>query len=230
MIAKTAPDRSIETSLWKSYRSARSKAQKLSARNALVEHYHRFVEGIATRLYMTLPYQKPCDIGDLVGEAIPALVDLFDRFQPTMGCSFMTFASLRIRGAMIDWLRENEWAPRLAIQRAKEEGGEPLRRQIPSELVFIKRSSDDNEQPRPIKGLEREDPPGNLEQSDWWKLALKGLNRVERLIILMYYREGLTLRKIGESLGLSESRCSQIHSQVMERLQAREDLDLLFDK
>ena len=51
------------------------------------------------------------------------------------------------------------------------------------------------------------------------KLVTKGLNRNERLIIILYYYEELTMKEIGETLDLSESRVSQMHSSIVSRLQ-----------
>ena len=51
----------------------------------------------------------------------------------------------------------------------------------------------------------------------------EGLTKKERLIILMYYYEGLTMREIGEIMELTESRVCQIHSNVMARLKAQLD-------
>lgn len=55
------------------------------------------------------------------------------------------------------------------------------------------------------------------------KLVTKGLNRNERLIIILYYYEELTMKEIGNTLGLSESRVSQMHSSIVARL--KEQLD-----
>ena len=49
----------------------------------------------------------------------------------------------------------------------------------------------------------------------------RGLNREERLVLILYYYEGLTMSEIGLVLDLSESRVSQIHKDVLLRLRAR---------
>ena len=53
---------------------------------------------------------------------------------------------------------------------------------------------------------------------DVMRLVTKGLNRNERLIIILYYYEELTMKDIGNTLGLSESRVSQMHSSIVARL------------
>ena len=55
--------------------------------------------------------------------------------------------------------------------------------------------------------------------ADLMRLVTKGLNRNERLIIILYYYEELTMKEIGATLDLSESRVSQMHSSIVQRLQ-----------
>jgi RNA polymerase sigma factor for flagellar operon FliA len=51
------------------------------------------------------------------------------------------------------------------------------------------------------------------------RLVTKGLSRNERLIIILYYYEEMTMKEVGMTLDLSESRVSQMHSSIVERLQ-----------
>jgi len=65
------------------------------------------------------------------------------------------------------------------------------------------------------------DPVDTIQQSDALEMITGSLTKKERLIILMYYYEGLTMREIGEIMELTESRVCQIHSNVMARLKAQ---------
>ncbi|MFG0294950.1 MAG: FliA/WhiG family RNA polymerase sigma factor [Maioricimonas sp. JB045] len=69
-----------------------------------------------------------------------------------------------------------------------------------------------------IEDTKGEDPTRGIQKRDLMRLVTRGLNRNERLIIILYYYEELTMKEIGQTLGLSESRVSQMHSSIDARL------------
>ena len=72
-----------------------------------------------------------------------------------------------------------------------------------------------------LEDKKSEDPTRRLQRKDLMKLVTKGLNRNERLILILYYYEELTMKEIGQTLDLSESRVSQMHSSIVQRLQSQ---------
>ena len=64
-------------------------------------------------------------------------------------------------------------------------------------------------------------PLGEIQRRDLKDLLTKGLSRAERLIVVLYYYEEMTMKEIGATLDLSESRVSQMHSSILARLKAQ---------
>ena len=72
-----------------------------------------------------------------------------------------------------------------------------------------------------IKDKKSKDPLIEAQKRDLKNLLTKGLSRAERLIIVLYYYEEMTMKEIGATLDLSESRVSQMHSSIVARLKAQ---------
>jgi RNA polymerase sigma factor for flagellar operon FliA len=72
-----------------------------------------------------------------------------------------------------------------------------------------------------IRDPRQENPLSELQRLDLKVLLTKGLSRAERLIIILYYYEQMTMKEIGLTLDLSESRVSQMHSSILARLKAQ---------
>ena len=79
-------------------------------REQLVQRFVPLVKRIAYHLMARLPASVQFD--DLVQNGMIGLLDAMDRFQEGFGAQFETYASQRVRGAMLDGLRENDWLPR----------------------------------------------------------------------------------------------------------------------
>ncbi len=100
--------------LWRAYGERRDPA----LRERLVLHYAPLVKYVAGRVGTGLPAHV--DAGDLVQSGIFGLVDAIDRFEPERGLKFETYAMQRIRGAILDDLRAQDWVPRSVRSRSRE--------------------------------------------------------------------------------------------------------------
>lgn len=72
-----------------------------------------------------------------------------------------------------------------------------------------------------IHDKRQENPLSEIQKQDLKLLITKGLSRAERLIVILYYYEEMTMKEIGTTLDLSESRVSQMHSSILARLKAQ---------
>ncbi len=234
--------------LWERYRDTRSEA----ARNSLTEHYLPLVKYNSDRLYAKLPDEVELD--DLISAGCDGLRDAISNFDLERGVKFETYCAARIRGAILDSLRNTDWVPRLVRARANQlnEARYRLEAQLgrhPSEhelarfmglseaefeklirdahavgMVSLNRTHQDNESSRDIREGDLVadpracSPETALHTDDIQGLITKGMSKNERLILLLYYYENMTMKEIGATLDLSESRVSQMHTAIIERL------------
>ncbi|MGW6931927.1 FliA/WhiG family RNA polymerase sigma factor [Lentzea sp. NPDC054927] len=100
--------------LWRSYGESREQGQ----RDRLVLHYAPLVKYVAGRVGTGLPAHV--DVADLIQSGIFGLVDAIEKFEPERGLKFETYAMQRIRGAILDDLRSQDWVPRSVRSRARD--------------------------------------------------------------------------------------------------------------
>jgi RNA polymerase sigma factor FliA len=87
-------------------------------REKLIEAHLPQVKFIAERMTAKLP--PSVDRDDLIGAGVLGLLDAVEKFDPTRGVLFKTYAEMRVRGAMLDSLRDLDWVPRSLRRRARE--------------------------------------------------------------------------------------------------------------
>ncbi|WP_372491212.1 FliA/WhiG family RNA polymerase sigma factor [Amycolatopsis tucumanensis] len=87
-------------------------------RERLVLHYAPLVKYVAGRVGTGLPTHV--DVSDLIQSGIFGLIDAIEKFEPERGLRFETYAMQRIRGAILDDLRSQDWVPRVVRSRARE--------------------------------------------------------------------------------------------------------------
>lgn len=103
--------------LWDEYHKTKS----AQLREQLIVEYAGLVKVVAGRLGMYLGYTVEYD--DLVGYGIFGLIDAIEKFEITKGVKFETYASLRIRGSILDQIRKMDWIPRTLRQKQKKMDG-----------------------------------------------------------------------------------------------------------
>lgn len=106
-------DENEKNRLWESY----AKTGDADIREMLIVEYAPLVKIIAGRLSMYLGYNVEYE--DLVSYGIFGLIDAIDKFDYGKGIKFETYASLRIRGAILDQIRKLDWIPRTLRQKQK---------------------------------------------------------------------------------------------------------------
>lgn len=213
-------------------------------REEVASEHVRLVKRIAYHLVARLP--AGVDVDDLIQVGMIGLLDATRNFQTGHGASFETYAGIRIRGAMIDELRRQEWIPRSVQRKARElaagvrevenrKQGPASSREVAEYLGLsldeyhqATREAtacrvvelDDND----VATVEGGQGPQEALQNDAFRSVLaEKIDRLperERLVMALYYDEELNLREIGEVLGVGESRVCQIHGQALNRLRA----------
>ena len=107
-------DETSRNKVWMEY----SKTKKNELRELLIIEYSQLVKLVAGRLSMYLGYNV--DYDDLVGYGIFGLIDAIDKFDYGKNVKFETYASLRIRGSILDQIRKMDWIPRSLRQKQKK--------------------------------------------------------------------------------------------------------------
>ena len=100
--------------LWEAYQ----KNPSCEIREKIILEYAPLVKVVAGRLSMHLGYNVEYD--DLVGYGIFGLIDAIDKFDAAKDVKFETYASLRIRGSILDQIRKMDWIPRTVRQKQKK--------------------------------------------------------------------------------------------------------------
>ena len=170
---------------------------------------------MALSLKKTLP--KCVELADLESAGVFGLVRAIENFDPGRGVKFTTYAGPRVRGAMLDWLREVDWVPRQVRSRGEEPVG----------MESIDRVRLETDGGRAVTGVQlvadesAPDPAGETAHRDMLKALTRGMSRREALVVELYYFADLNMKEIGGVLGCSASRVSQTHSALLPRIRSR---------
>lgn len=244
---KRISDEELEE-LWNVYLADKSNKK---IRDEIIVQYIYLTKYVISRIQLTTTYNVA--IEDITSFGVEGLIDAIEKFAPQRGARFETYAIMRIRGAIIDKLRAQDWLPRstrkkikdvkTAIETLKQELGRvPSLQEIANctgiekekinailsedtsiTSLYEKRYSgeegidlidtlEDTNSQNPLDKLEEKDVKDELQN------ALTQLPERERLVMVLYYHENMTLKEIGDSIEVSESRVCQIHAQAIMKL------------
>lgn len=236
------------TALWGKYLA--DKSDKAS-RDALIVQYIYLIRYVVGRVRVTLP--STISIEDIAGYGVEGLINAIERYSPQKNTRFETYALIRIRGAILDKIRSQDFLPRSVRQKLKvlKEAQENLKQdlgrmpttqeiaqyvdmdaekvsQLLAEDVTItsiydkKGSNEDSvEIIDTIQDTHKLNPQENAEEKNVKQELERALMRLperERIIMVLYYQENMTLKEIGETISMSESRVCQLHAQAIMKL------------
>ena len=225
-----------------------TEVQKQQRDQRIIEHI-ALVKRIAYHLLHRLP--SSIQVDDLIQAGTIGLIEASKHYDPSQGASFETYAGIRIRGAMLDEVRQGDWAPRsvyrkmrqvsAAIQEIEHSTGRDAKDVDVAQKLGISLNdyhdimrdsaaarifsldAEDEEHPLHLSSDERE--PFSVLQEESFEQALAAcigdLPKREQLVMSLYYNDELNLKEIGLVMEISESRVCQIHGQALIRIRAR---------
>jgi len=235
---------------WREYMRTKS----AGLRNQLALEYQGLVQYVARGFQ----YEgaSVLESSDMLSAGNVGLLEAIERFDPTRNIKFETFAILRIRGAILDTLRNIDWIPRSTRKNIRQViraildlqvklKRDPTEPEIAEKLGISIRDygkilnsmasvrfvslqdivsfTDGSEMTRD-GFIEDSDNGNDKEIDDYDELKksiydkIKSLPAKERLILILYYYEGLNLAEIAKVLNVTESRVCQLNSQALMRL------------
>ncbi len=234
--------------LWNRYLADKSDKH---SRDAIIVQYIYLVRYVVGRVKVSLPVT--ISIEDIAGYGVEGLINAVERFSPQKNTRFETYALIRIRGAILDKIRAQDFLPRSVRKKIKDikQAAEVLKQelgrvptnteianyldmepekvsQIMSEDVTItsiydKRGSSDDSMEiiDTIEDSNKLNPQERMEEQNVktdLQRALQKLPERERVLMVLYYQENMTMKEIGATLGMSESRVCQLHAQGIMKL------------
>ncbi|MEI6732395.1 MAG: RNA polymerase sigma factor FliA [Comamonadaceae bacterium] len=215
--------------------------------------YAPLVKRIAHHMMARLP--ASVEVDDLIQTGMMGLLDAVNLYEESHGAKFETYAGMRIRGAILDGLREADWLPRSfrrdlrriesAIATLEQRlGRPPSEQEVAHELGTplsdyqkmlqeargyqlvsfedFNRDDGDNYLDRHCEDRSA-DPLEVLLDRSLREQLVKGIAALperEKTVMGLYYEQDLNFREIGETLGVTESRICQLHSQAIARLRS----------
>jgi RNA polymerase sigma factor FliA len=220
------------------------------ARDQIVLNHLSLVKAIAIRVHENLPVHV--DVDDLVHAGVLGLFDAVEKFDASKKVAFQSYAKHRIKGAILDSLRQQDWASRDMRKRQKQMdtatrdlstklgrtpcegevaqemgiGIDRLRRMV-SQLRTISlvsttvRSEEEGDRIQEFADTPELQPDRVCARRQLHTTLARAMHHLpERYqkVVFLYYTNELTMKEIGQLLGVNESRVSQIHKTALQKM------------
>lgn len=202
-----------------------------------LEQHDSLVRRIAFCLHKRLP-KGAVDVNDLIQSGWIGLLDASKKYLAEKNACFEAYATLRVRGSMLDYLRQNDWGTRsvrrkkrrvdIATQRVEHTHGAAAKPELIAEELGI--SLDEyfviirDSYQMHVPELDGDDCNSsgtyhiNTDALDLFEFLLSDINEQQLEVFHRYYVEGDTLLNIGKHYGVSESRACQIKTSVDNKI------------
>jgi RNA polymerase sigma factor FliA len=221
--------------------------------DAVLRRHLPLVRDVAHRVACRKP--PHVEVDELMSWGMEGLLDAYRRFRPDKHASFRTYARFRVRGVIMDNLRERDLLSRTARRKAvllertrsrleaelgRTAGEHEVATALGIDVAKLRAMTTDTEfgtvSVEDLRGsddraydVDRHMPDHDSdplrmvlgrERARLVNAAIRRLPEKEHAAVALYYKSDRTMREVADSLGLSESRVSQLHSQALLRLRA----------
>lgn len=204
--------------------------------NEIINEFSPLIKYWAVKMSARTHYAIECD--EMISYGVLGLIDAIAKYDKKRKNEFKTYAEFRIKGAMLDHLREQDPLSRSVrdkvklVEKIKKELQEKLDRE-PKAIEMAKKMKISIDKyfeltsyARPVAFVTQNtdnvaDPNDIVDRTSLKNLminALATLDDKERTVVSLYYYDDANLKKIGQTMGISESRVSQLHSSAMLKL------------
>jgi RNA polymerase sigma factor FliA len=219
-------------------------------RDQIVVDHLSLVKAIAIRVHENLPVHV--DLDDLIHAGVMGLFDAVEKYDGTKNVVFHSYAKHRIKGAILDSLRQLDWASR--DQRRRQKQVESSTRDLAAKLGRTPNESEvanhmglgidrwhrmqlemrtvglvsttpnpdqDRDRPQEFAATPDYQPDRMCERRQLQSTLARAINTLPKRyqkVVFLYYTNDMTMKEIGDVLGVNESRVSQIHKTALQKM------------
>ena len=223
-----------------------------TVRDRIVLEHLPLVKAIAVRVHENLPVHV--DVDDLFHAGVLGLFDAAGKYNPDKKVAFSAYAKHRIKGAILDSLRQLDWASRDQRKRQKQIesttrdltarlGRTPLESEVAETMGYdsekwrrvsmemrmagllsasSRPAADQNNSVTPEFPAKPDSQPDRMCEHEQLRLtlarAVRTLPERYQKVVFLYYTNEMTMKEIGDMLGVNESRISQIHKSALAKM------------